>query len=64
MMAELKERSGSVAAVAVGGNGGDVRAGQGALYSEHFTTILRRGRDSRPAGGIDAAKGEGTIRHE
>jgi hypothetical protein len=41
MIAELKERSGSVAALAAGGNGCDLLAGQGALYSEHFTTILR-----------------------
>jgi hypothetical protein len=44
MIAELKEKSGWFAAVAIGGNGSngsDIVAGQGALYSEHFTTILQ-----------------------
>jgi len=63
MIAELKERTGSVAVVARG-NAGDLLAGEGAaLYSEHFTTIVRRPRRFHPAGGV-AANGESTIRHE
>jgi hypothetical protein len=56
MIAKLKGRSGSVAAVAIGGNGGDILSGQGALYSEHFTTILRP-TPRFPSGGRRRGKG-------